>query len=61
MPPLDAEAKAMILGGNYVRMSGIDLDGMLATHAGDEWSRARAERGLDEPFANWRALTGVAA
>jgi hypothetical protein len=61
LPPLDHEAKAMILGGNYARMSGIDLDGMLATHAGDEWSRARAERGLDEPFANWRDLTGVAA
>lgn len=61
LPPLDREAKAMILGGNYVRMSGIDLDAMRATHADDEWSRARAERGIDEPFSNWRQAAAVAA
>ncbi len=55
LPPLGRAEKAMILGGNYARMTGIDLPGMLAAQADDEWSRARAEHGLAEPFSNWKA------
>jgi hypothetical protein len=62
LPPLDRQTKAMILGGNYARMSGLDLRGMLATHGDDEWTRARRDAGgLAAPFSHWRALAGATA
>ena len=50
---------ALMLSGNFVRMSGIDLAGMVAGQRGDEWELARAEAGvLAEPYTAWRSIAG---
>ncbi len=59
LPPLDRNQKAMILGGNYARMAGLDLPGIVAAQVGDEWTQAREQHGLAAPFSNWRAAAGV--
>ncbi len=40
-PPLTDEVKADILGRNYARLHGIDVDAAQAAIAGDELSRKR--------------------
>jgi len=52
-PPLTADVKADILGRNYARLHGIDLDVVKARITDDDLSRCRA-RGLVEP---WSRLT----
>jgi predicted TIM-barrel fold metal-dependent hydrolase len=52
-PPLTAEIKADILGANYARLHGLDIDGLRARIASDELSLRRA-RGLAQP---WSRLT----
>src|SRR5205823_11050578 len=37
--------RAAILGGNYARMVGLDVERVRARTAGDEFDRARAEHG----------------
>ena len=48
--PLTAEHKAKILGLNYARLIGMDLDARLARIADDEFARRRAE-GLAPPYS----------
>ena len=55
-PPLTREIKADILGRNYARVHGIDLDAMRQRLDGDAVSRQRAE-GLAPP---WSKLTDPA-
>jgi hypothetical protein len=58
LPPLTREDKALMVGGNWARMAGVDLDAVVAAQAGDEFAVARAEHGgLREPFTAWRAGT----
>ena len=49
-PPLTADVKADILGRNYARLHGIDLDVVKARITDDDLSRRRA-RGLVEPWS----------
>jgi predicted TIM-barrel fold metal-dependent hydrolase len=47
--------KEGILGGNYARMMGIDIEAAKAAIAADEFSQELADReGYQEPWSNWR-------
>ncbi|HKG39263.1 MAG TPA: amidohydrolase family protein [Conexibacter sp.] len=61
IPQITREDKAKILGGNYARMIGLDVDAALAKIADDEFSQQRRERGLAEPYSNWLELAGQPA
>ena len=47
--------KGLILGGNYARIVGLNVEEVKARIADDEFSRVRAEAGLQAPYSNWRA------
>ena len=47
--------KALILGGNYARIVGLNVEEAKPRIADDEFSRVRAETGLQAPYSNWRA------
>ena len=51
--------KALILGGNYARLVGLDIEQAKARIADDEFSRTVREHGLAEPYSNWRAMAGA--
>jgi predicted TIM-barrel fold metal-dependent hydrolase len=51
---LTHDAKALILGGNYARIIGLDIDEAKRKIAGDEFEQAKAG-GLDAPYSHWRA------
>lgn len=51
--PLTREDKAKILGLNYARIIGLDVEAAKAAIADDEFARARAA-GRPEPFAAWK-------
>jgi predicted TIM-barrel fold metal-dependent hydrolase len=51
----DHEQKRLFLGGNYARINGIDIDARKAAIVEDEFSRARREHGLAEPYSHWRS------
>jgi predicted TIM-barrel fold metal-dependent hydrolase len=61
LPQLTREDKRLILGGNYARMMGLDLDAIAARVAGDEWARRRAAEGRPAPYATWTAAAGAEA
>jgi uncharacterized protein len=52
---LSREDKALILGGNYARIVGLDVEEAQIRIADDELSRARREAGRQEPYSNWKA------
>jgi predicted TIM-barrel fold metal-dependent hydrolase len=56
-PPLDADAKADILGRNYAAMHGFDVDELRAGIADDELARRRAA----EDVPAWESLRAAAA
>lgn len=45
--------KALILGGNYARMTGIDLSAVREAVTGDEFDQARGADGLRPPWTAW--------
>ncbi|MEQ8433765.1 MAG: amidohydrolase family protein [Oceanicaulis sp.] len=55
VPQLDEQTKRNILGLNYARLAGIDLDARLAKVKGDEFDKARS-RGLKPVWSSWREM-----
>lgn len=45
---------AQILGGNFARLIGVDVEAARARLAEDEFSRERARTGRQEAYSNWR-------
>ncbi len=59
LAPLTDAERIGILGGNYQRMTGLDLDARRAQIDADEFSAATRERGgLLAPFTSWYAEHG---
>jgi hypothetical protein len=54
-PQLTREIKAKILGANFARMHGIDLEAQVAALPDDELRRAQRE-GMAEPWSRRPAL-----
>jgi predicted TIM-barrel fold metal-dependent hydrolase len=50
---LSKEAKKLILGGNYARIIGLDVEAARARIADDEFSHERLSTGLQKPYSNW--------
>jgi hypothetical protein len=50
---LDDDAKRLILGENYARIAGIDIEAAKAQIADDQFARERANAGIQKPFSNW--------
>jgi predicted TIM-barrel fold metal-dependent hydrolase len=48
--------KALILGGNYARIIGLDVTKAKARIADDEFARERRASGLQAPYSNWLAI-----
>jgi uncharacterized protein len=53
---LTKEDKALILGGNYARIVGLDVEKAKKKIANDEFARERRETGLQLPYSNWLAV-----
>jgi len=47
--------KAAILGGNYARMAGLDIELLKANIADDHFSQIQRNTGLQKPYSNWKA------
>lgn len=58
IPQMTREDKELILGRNFARMVGLDVDAAVAALADDEFSRKRREHGLARPFSYWRTVSG---
>jgi predicted TIM-barrel fold metal-dependent hydrolase len=54
VPQITDADMANILGLNYARILGIDVEKAKARIANDEFSRERARTGIQEPYSNWR-------
>jgi predicted TIM-barrel fold metal-dependent hydrolase len=52
------EDKALILGGNYARMIGVDIEEARRRIADDEFSRHIDHNGYDDPYSNWLRIAG---
>jgi predicted TIM-barrel fold metal-dependent hydrolase len=52
---LTQEDRAAILGGNYARVIGLDIEAARERIADDEFARARRETGIQAPYSNWSA------
>ena len=48
------EDKALILGGNFARLIGLDVAKAKHAIADDEFAEERRRTGLQEPYSNWR-------
>jgi hypothetical protein len=51
---ITAEDKQLILGGNYARILGIDIEAAKKHLANDEFAKERARTGIQAPYSNWR-------
>jgi predicted TIM-barrel fold metal-dependent hydrolase len=49
--------KALMLGGNYARIIGLDVEERKIAIADDEFARERKQTGLQKPYSNWLALS----
>jgi len=48
------EDKALILGGNFARITGVDIEEAKLRIANDEFAQERAETGIQAAYSNWR-------
>lgn len=53
--PLTHDDKALILGGNYARIIGLDIEDAKARIVDDEFARLRREAGRPDPYSAWKA------
>jgi predicted TIM-barrel fold metal-dependent hydrolase len=60
-PPLTEQAKRKLLGENYCRLHGLDVEEMKAKVANDEYARQRETDKLPEPWATVRPLQPAGA
>jgi uncharacterized protein len=60
-PPLTEEAKRKMLGENYCRLHGLDVDEVKAKVANDEWDRQRSAAASPKPWATVRGARHVGA
>jgi predicted TIM-barrel fold metal-dependent hydrolase len=51
--------KALILGKNWARVAGLDIEELKAQIAGDEFDTIRREQGLAAPFSTWKRRAGI--
>lgn len=51
---ITGEDKSLILGLNFARLAGLDVETTLSAVADDEFARVRRENGLAEPWSHWR-------
>ncbi|MEE4210739.1 MAG: hypothetical protein V2I43_15920, partial [Parvularcula sp.] len=62
VPPINDDIKRLILGGNYARMIGLDIEAAASAIAGDSFDqRLQAQGKLAPPWTHWRAHTEAAA
>jgi predicted TIM-barrel fold metal-dependent hydrolase len=54
LSPLTREDKAKILGENYARIIGLDIEKAKQAIADDEFSRTVAANGLAAPYSHWK-------
>ncbi len=54
IPQITKEDKALILGGNYARILGVDIEAAKKRLANDEFSKERARTGIQPIYSNWR-------
>jgi hypothetical protein len=52
---LTKEDKALMLGGNYARIVGLDIEAAKVKIADDEFARMRKEGPRPEPYSSWKA------
>jgi Predicted metal-dependent hydrolase of the TIM-barrel fold len=52
--PLSHADKANILGKNYARIIGLDIEAAKAKIANDQFAQERAKTGLQAPYSNWK-------
>jgi uncharacterized protein len=54
IPQITKQDMANILGGNYARILGIDIEAAKRKIANDEFSKERARTGIQPIYSNWR-------
>ncbi len=54
IPQITAEDKQLILGGNYARILGIDIETAKKRMANDEFAKERARTGIQPMYSNWK-------
>ena len=60
-PPLTPEAKRKMLGENYCRLHGLDVDEVKANVADDDWAKRRHESPSPEPWSTVHGARAVGA
>jgi hypothetical protein len=61
IPQITDEDRALILGGNYARMIGLDIEAAKKRLVNDEFAQEKAETGRQAPFSNMKAAMAVHA
>jgi len=54
IPQMTQEDMQLILGGNYARILGIDIEAAKQKIANDEFAKERARTGIQPLYSNWR-------
>jgi predicted TIM-barrel fold metal-dependent hydrolase len=54
IPQITKEDMQLILGGNYARLLGIDIEAAKKKIANDEFAKERARTGIQPLYSNWR-------